>query len=75
MKIKIFFAVAALLAVSASSAVAQVLPTPVTGTASASASSWIAGGEAGYNWQQAPGSTGSPPTYTARISTARRTRL
>jgi outer membrane immunogenic protein len=52
MKIKILLAVAALLAVSGSSAFAQGLPTPVVTSLSASASSWVAGGEAGYNWQQ-----------------------
>jgi outer membrane immunogenic protein len=54
MKIKILVAVAALLTVWVSSAFAQVLPQTVTGTASASASSWVAGAEAGYNWQQGP---------------------
>ena len=56
MKIKIFPAVAALLAIleSSASAQVQVTPTTVTGTASASASSWLAGAQAGYNWQRGP---------------------
>jgi outer membrane immunogenic protein len=42
------------LAISSSSAFAQVGPLTVAGTAAASASSWLAGAHAGYNWQQGP---------------------
>ncbi len=49
-KMRIIVAVAAMLAASVSSASAQV---PVTGTGanSASATSWVGGAHAGYNWQ------------------------
>src|SRR5581483_6520700 len=50
MKIKIIAAVAALLLASGSAAFAQ-LPTPSTGTNSGSTSSWVAGIQAGHNWQ------------------------
>jgi outer membrane immunogenic protein len=53
MKMKIIVAIAALLAAPASSALAQVLLPPVdTGSNSASAGSWLAGAQAGYNWQR-----------------------
>lgn len=48
MKMKIIVAIAAMLVISASSAFAQVLG---NGSDSASASSWVGGGHAGYNWQ------------------------
>jgi outer membrane immunogenic protein len=51
MKIKTIVALAALLAAPASSAFAQVLP-PLTGSGSASATGWAAGGQLGYNWQR-----------------------
>ena len=50
MKTKIIVAVAALLAVPEFAA-AQALPGPAVGSASASSSSWLAGAQAGYNWQ------------------------
>jgi outer membrane immunogenic protein len=50
MKTKISLAMAALLALS-ELAFAQLSPSPVTGLNSASASSWMAGAQAGYNWQ------------------------
>jgi opacity protein-like surface antigen len=51
MNLKIVAAITALLAVQGSSA---ALAQPVTETASvtANASSWVLGGQAGYNWQQ-----------------------
>jgi outer membrane immunogenic protein len=53
MKLKIIVAVAALLAVTGSSVFAQPLPpTTANGSNSASASSWVAGGQVGYNWQR-----------------------
>jgi outer membrane immunogenic protein len=52
MKIKTIVAIAALLAVPQSSAFAQQLPPrTASGASSASASSWLAGAEMGYNWQ------------------------
>src|ERR1700692_4819915 len=53
MKIKtgIIIAVAAMLAAPTCSAFAQVLP-PLTGSGSASATGWVAGGQLGYNWQR-----------------------
>jgi outer membrane immunogenic protein len=51
MKIKTVIAVAALFATPASSAFAQLLP-PSTGSGSASATGWVAGGQLGYNWQR-----------------------
>jgi outer membrane immunogenic protein len=52
MKLKFIVAAAALLAIGqSSSAVAQVLVMD-TGTDSGSASSWVAGAQAGYNWQR-----------------------
>jgi outer membrane immunogenic protein len=51
MKIKTIVAIAALLAVPASPAFAQFLP-PSVGSASASASGWLAGAQLGYNWQR-----------------------
>jgi outer membrane immunogenic protein len=51
MKIKTIVALAALLAAPASSAFAQFLP-PLTGSGSASATGWAAGGQLGYNWQR-----------------------
>jgi outer membrane immunogenic protein len=50
MKIKILVGIAALLGVSESSAFAQA--TVVAGSTSARASNWLAGAQAGYNWQQ-----------------------
>jgi outer membrane immunogenic protein len=50
MKMKIIVAIAAMLAASVSSASAQVLTTG-TGANSASATSWVGGAHAGYNWQ------------------------
>jgi outer membrane immunogenic protein len=49
MKLKVLVAAAALLALPGS-AVAQALM-PASGSNSASASSWVAGAQAGYNWQ------------------------
>lgn len=54
MKIKILVGIVALLGFSESPALAQLLPTNVAGTATASASSGLAGAQAGYNWQQGP---------------------
>jgi outer membrane immunogenic protein len=50
MKTKIIFAIAALLALPEFAA-AQ-LPPPAVGANSASSSSWLAGAQAGYNWQR-----------------------
>jgi outer membrane immunogenic protein len=50
MKMKIIVASAAMLAASVSSASAQVLVTG-TGANSASATSWVGGAHAGYDWQ------------------------
>ena len=50
MKIKVIAAIVALLAVPQSPALAQAL-LPVNASNSASASSWLAGAQAGYNWQ------------------------
>ncbi len=50
MKTKIIVAIAALLALP-ELAIAQALP-PAFGSNSASASSWLAGAQAGYNWQR-----------------------
>jgi outer membrane immunogenic protein len=55
MKTGTLVAIAALLAVPASSAFAQILPAPPppsVGSASASATGWVAGGQLGYNWQR-----------------------
>jgi outer membrane immunogenic protein len=51
MNLKIVAAITAFLAAQGSAALAQ-LPTPSIGSANASASSWVLGAEAGYNWQQ-----------------------
>lgn len=51
MKLKIIAAVSALLALSGS-AFAQFLLVPAGASNSDSASSWVAGGHAGYNWQR-----------------------
>ena len=54
MKIRIVVAIAAYLTLQAT-AFAQAPPVAPGGTSnSASASSWIAGGQAGYNWQRGP---------------------
>jgi outer membrane immunogenic protein len=53
MKTKIIIAFVALLALH-EFATAQGLPIPATGTNSASSSSWLAGAQAGYNWQRGP---------------------
>jgi outer membrane immunogenic protein len=53
MKIRIIVAIAALLAVPASSAFAQFVPPPPSvGSASAGAAGWLAGAQLGYNWQR-----------------------
>jgi outer membrane immunogenic protein len=53
MKLKAIIAVAVLLVLPASSAFAQLPPvTTSTGSVSGSASSWLAGAQAGYNWQR-----------------------
>jgi outer membrane immunogenic protein len=52
MKIRIIVAIAALVTVQVFSARAQVLVTPSSGSVSGSASSWLAGAHAGYNWQR-----------------------
>jgi outer membrane immunogenic protein len=53
MKIKAIVAIAALLAVPASSAFAQILVIPPSiGSASASAAGWLDGAQLGYNWQR-----------------------
>jgi outer membrane immunogenic protein len=52
MKLRIVAAIAALLAIPVSSAFAQGVPPTQFGSASASAGSWLAGAQAGYNWQQ-----------------------
>jgi outer membrane immunogenic protein len=52
MKLNIVAAIIALLGVSVSSAFAQGVPPTEFGSTSASASSWLAGAQAGYNWQQ-----------------------
>jgi hypothetical protein len=44
-------AIAAMLTVLESQAFAQALP-PLTGSGSASATGWVAGGQLGYNWQR-----------------------
>jgi len=51
MKLKIILAIAALLAITGT-AFAQAVATPAVASNSASASSWLAGAQAGYNWQQ-----------------------
>jgi len=52
MKLKAIVFLAAMLALCGSPAFAQVLVTTTTGSASGSASSWLAGAQAGYNWQR-----------------------
>lgn len=51
MKTKFAAAIAALLALTGS-AFAQVLPPPGSASISGTASSWVAGGHLGYNWQR-----------------------
>ncbi len=53
MKMKVIAAVAALLALPGS-AFAQLVVAPAGASNSDSASSWVAGGQAGYNWQRGP---------------------
>jgi outer membrane immunogenic protein len=51
MKSGTIVAIAAMLAVLESQALAQALP-PSTGSGTASATGWVAGGQLGYNWQR-----------------------
>jgi outer membrane immunogenic protein len=51
MKSGTIVAIAGLLAVLESQAFAQIIP-PVTGSGTASATGWVAGGQLGYNWQR-----------------------